>query len=387
MNHKTKHILVLSPLYPPHVGGLESHAAQWNREMAAKGYRITVWTPHITPGVAFDEKTKQNIHILRFPAFELISNYPFPKFWHPRLWSQWQQVRTSEADAIISRTRFFFTSLIALAAARRLRIPWIHIEHGSDFVHLHNRVFRMIAKIYDQVFGALVLRSATIVIANSKASAAFVRKLSGRTPNTIIYRGVDAEKISVLKPVPTPTVPAILYVGRLIDGKGVHDLIAALNGLQATSWQTWIIGSGPQLQNLRQQANRHGIQDRVHFFGELSWEKVISNMKAATVIVNPSYTEGLPTTIIEAAVAGTAAIATNVGGTSEIITHAQNGILVPPGDVNALARALMQLLNQPQLRKRYARAARQSVNQRFTWTQTAEEYVSVLQSLMTIGNS
>lgn len=384
MNHKTKHILVLSPLYLPHIGGLESHAAQWNQQMAARGYTITVWTPLITSETAFNDITGQNIHILRFPAFEIIPNYPVPKIWHPQFWYQWQSIRRSSPHISISRTRFFLTSIMAFVVAKQLRIPWMHIEHGSDFVHLHNPLLRLTAKIYDYTLGAFVLRSADMVIANSKASAAFVKKLARRRAEAVIHRGIDAKTIAAVRPVARPDVPTIIYVGRLIDGKGVHDLIAALGKLRNRHWQSWIIGKGPQQKNLQRQAQVVGINNRVIFLGELSWKRTIAYMKASTVLVNPSYTEGLPTTVIEAALAGTAVIATNVGGTREIIEHNKSGLLVPPADTAALAQALTNLLTDKQMRLKLANTAQISTKHRFDWEQAAQTYDGQIQTMTAI---
>lgn len=223
----SKHILVFSPLYPPHIGGLERHAQQWNEAMAAAGHQITVWTPQLTPTTPAQEH-EGVVEVIRYPAWEIVANYPVPKFWRPLFWRQLQHL---QATLVVSRTRFFLPTLMALLFAHVRHLPYLHIEHGSDFVHSRNPAIRLIARLYDYLLGRVVLRQATMVVANSKASAEFTKRLSGRAANAVIYRGVDTDTIESVAPATAPRddVLLITYVGRLMSGKGVHDLLAALS--------------------------------------------------------------------------------------------------------------------------------------------------------------
>ncbi|MEX1997121.1 MAG: glycosyltransferase family 4 protein [Candidatus Andersenbacteria bacterium] len=373
-------ILVFCPLYPPHIGGLESHAEQWNEEMARTGYSITVWTPHIAGGATQEEKN--GVNIFRFPAWELIANYPVPKFWHPLFWRQWREIATTlkARPIIVSRTRFFLTSLMALTFAKVSKKHWLHIEHGSDFVQLTNRLPRTLARLYDYTFGRLVLRQADAVVANSKASAAFVQQLSGRSVDAVVYRGINGKEIAKIPAAAKLPVPTITYVGRLISSKGVQDLITALPMIKESKWHCWIIGDGPQRPVLERQAWELGIADRVSFLGEKPWEETIAHMKASHIIVNPSYTEGLPTSVIEAVIAGIPVIATDVGGTTEVISSKQDGILVPPHNISALLEALNRLLSHSIRQAIKAPGARNLASERFSWQFNAEAYQKIIKN-------
>lgn len=373
MAQKIKHITVFSPLYPPHVGGLESHAADWNKEMISRGYKITVWTPQI-PRTGAHQEEADGIRIFRYPAFEIIPNYPTPNPFYAEFWQQLRIVWSSPTDLLLSRTRFFIPTAMALLFAKLKRTPLLHIEHGSDFVHLKSPFTRTLARTYDKTIGKLVLRGATKTIANSHASAAFVKELSGRSVDAVIHRGINTEAISSISPHPNSNETIIAYVGRLIDGKGVHDLLDALATIEDLQWTTWIIGDGPQKTMLETQAKEHGIGDKVVFFGELPWEKTIARLKASAVFVNPSYTEGLPTSVIEAGLSGASVIATRVGGTPEIISGMGDGIFFEPGNSKELAAALKLLCENSNLRITHAEAAKKSIANRFSWNAAGDAY-------------
>lgn len=370
--------LVFSPYYPPHVGGLENHAYEFNIQMVKLGHTVTVCTPQIPRKTPNIETTSSGITIIRFPAFELIPGYPIPRFWQPIFWHQWNQLQQEQYDFVISRTRFFLTSIMALWYSKVNHIQYIHIEHGSDFVQLDSPIFSAIAKLYDFTLGKLILSAANVVIANSKASSEFVKRITNnRVSPVVIYRGVEPRILPIGKYSTKLDVPIIMYAGRLIDGKGVQDLIHALKKVENKQWLTWIVGDGPYKEKLRAIAGTLGLENRITFWGEKSHADALAYINAAIIMVNPSYTEGIPTTIIEASRAGKAIIATNVGGTPEIITDKETGLLYSPRDIPALAKHLSALLDSEELRIKLGAQAEESMRGRFLWELAMIQYEHV----------
>jgi glycosyltransferase involved in cell wall biosynthesis len=380
-------ILVFSPFYPPHIGGLESHSDEFNRHLSSRGVTITVYTPHLPTVSPASETRHTDVTILRFPAFEAIHNYPVPKFWLPRFWRQWYALSQTEYDVIVSRTRFFFPSLMALWYAFRHDTPLLHIEHGSDFAHFNGRLKTLIGKIYDIVFGTFILCRADALVANSQASAAFVQTLSGRTDCQVIYRGSRIDTIEhcvsrpdLAKQFQNKTI--IAFIGRLIDGKGTHDLITAVSLLRRDTIVTFIIGGGPEELRLKTMVRDLHLTEQVLFFGNLPFEEAISILKVAHICVNPSYTEGLPTSVTEAALCRKAIIATQVGGTPEVISGKGDGYLIPPRDIDYLKEKLLDLIDHPEKRIAFGNAAYQKVSGQFSWNHAGSQYLSVLNHLI-----
>jgi glycosyltransferase involved in cell wall biosynthesis len=377
-------ILVFSPYYPPHIGGLETHADEFNKYLSHKEIDITVFTPRLPKDAPENEMRHNGVKIIRFPAFEIVSNYPLPKFWSLKFWHLFFALFKEKFDIAISRTRFFSTSLLALVYAKIKNVKWVHIEHGSDFVKSGGKLSVIFAKIYDYTFGKLVLISADKLVANSKASAEFCKKIAGNINCEVIYRGVETERIKNV----TPNTELenrfngktkIVFIGRLIDGKGVADLIEAIKDIQAV---LFIIGDGPQKKYLENLARKYGIEEKIVFFGYKNFEEAIGILKISDIFVNPSYTEGLPTSVIEAALCGVPIIATGVGGTNEIISGNNDGILISPKNRGMLAEKIKILLENKHLREIYGKNAFATVTYKYSWKDAASSYEMLFRKML-----
>lgn len=375
-------ILVFCPYYPPHIGGLESHADEFNKYLSRRRTDITVFTPCL-PKTAPEKETRyNNVKIIRFPAFEIINNYPLPKFWTIKYRRLREEIKKENFDIVISRTRFFFTSLMAFFYAKMNKVRWIHIEHGSDFVKSGGKLSVLVARIYDYTLGRLILRKADKVIANSNASAAFCKKLEKNVSCEVIYRGMEIEKILAapaddeLKRKYSDKI-IITFLGRLFDGKGVADLLAALAKIKNDDYICFIIGDGPEKKRLENLADKIQLEKKIIFFGYKKFDDYIKILKISDIFVNPSYTEGLPTTVAEAALCQNAIIATNVGGTPEIITDRESGFLIDPKDATALKDKLDILMGNGELRKWLAKNAHEEVRNKFGWDKSIEKYLNI----------
>ncbi len=159
----------------------------------------------------------------------------------------------------------------------------------------------------------------------------------------------------------------IITVGRLHPSKGYDVLLQALAKLQerGIGFDLTMIGDGPERESLTRQARDLELTDFVTFTGSLGETQIIDAMRSADVFVLSSHAEPLGVVSMEAMSMEVATIATDAGGVGEIMTDGKDGLLVPPGDAEALADALRQLAEQPELRRRLAVAGRQSIIDHF----------------------
>lgn len=158
---------------------------------------------------------------------------------------------------------------------------------------------------------------------------------------------------------PDPGRPLILgFAGKLLEHKGIDDLIEAAAGLpRDRSWQLWLIGEGPRRDTLDALVHRHGLASRVRFLGFRNSDQMPGLMAAIDVFVLASHREPRGLVVVEAMAAGAAAVvssATGVWGPDDVVVPEHSGLVFPVGDVGALTRCLLRLLDEPALRARLA---------------------------------
>jgi glycosyltransferase involved in cell wall biosynthesis len=152
------------------------------------------------------------------------------------------------------------------------------------------------------------------------------------------------------------SVPRLIAVGRLKAPKDFLALIRALAELPDGSFEALIVGDGPERAEVEAEARRLGLAGRVRLAGER--EDVAELLADSDVFVLSSRSEGLPVSVLEAMAAELPVVASEVGGLAELVVDGETGILVPPGDVQALATALGRLVAEPELRRSLGAAGR-----------------------------
>jgi len=376
-------ILIFCPYYPPHIGGLESHADEFNRYLSQESIDIVVFTPRIPKNSPEYEIKYNNVRIIRFPAFEIISNYPLPCFWDIKFWKLFFKLFKEKFDIIISRTRFFNTSLLALIYAKIKKVRWIHIEHGSDFVKLSSKTKTLIARIYDHIFGFLIFRFSDLNISISRAVQKFVLRFDKRE-SPIIYRGLDFETIA--KIIPDLEIKKefenkiiISFVGRLYKWKGVENSIEAIKLLPKELKEKiifFIIGDGEDFQYLRKISEK---EDCVKMFGNLPREKAISILKISDIYLHSSMPGGgLSTSLLEAMLCNCAIIATSSEGADEIIRDNENGLLIKNSNSGLIAEKINLLILDKEKINQYGNNAKESIQNNLSWKNSIEKYLRIL---------
>jgi glycosyltransferase involved in cell wall biosynthesis len=385
MENKVKiSILDFLPYYPPHVGGLERYAYEIHQNLSQNGCRITVFVPHI-PKNSPEEETDGNVTIIRYPAFEIIPAYPLPCFWRCKFWQKWGKIKKEKYDIVFSVTRFFVQPIMALVYAKMKKIPILHIEHGSDFVK-HKFPVSLIAKIFDKTIGFFILSQADRIIAPSKSATRFIKILCHRDA-PLIYRGMPFSEIDSIAPKEElrkelGNKKMIIYTGRLIHGKGISHLIEAISQINRPDIVLFIVGEGPERKNLEEYAKKNKLEKQIRFTEGIPFQEVIGLLKISDIFVNPSYNEGLPTSVLEAGACQRAIVATKVGGTEEIVTNGESAIIIPPCDTDAIRNALEKLLDNENERNRLGINARKEIEQKFKWENTTEAYLKEIEALI-----
>jgi phosphatidylinositol alpha-mannosyltransferase len=199
---------------------------------------------------------------------------------------------------------------------------------------------------------------------------------------TVIPNGVNFKKFSDCPgKLMLEGDPAILYVGYLSKFKSVDLLICAISKLrsQLPNMKLHIVGHGDQT-SLQLLANKKKVEKIVLFHGQADPEDVPLYYRSADFCVFPSTRDSAGLTLLEAMASGTPVIASNRGGTPEIITHSKNGILFEPDDANALPEAMLSLSQDSDLRKKLSSNALTTAAN-YSWEKIGEKYISLYKYL------
>jgi glycosyltransferase involved in cell wall biosynthesis len=147
-------------------------------------------------------------------------------------------------------------------------------------------------------------------------------------------------------------------------------LLDAIKQLQAShpDIKLTVVGDGPERRDFEHRASALGIADRVEFVGYQSQSQVRERLSATDVFVLPSFAEGVPVVLMEAMAAGVPVVTTRIAGVAELVADGTSGRLVPPGDIDSLAYAINDLLNDPDKRNTYGQAGRAKVAAEFNIT-------------------
>jgi glycosyltransferase involved in cell wall biosynthesis len=297
-----------------------------------------------------------------------------PPFLLAETWAVRQRIRQWRPDVL----HLHWTipqGVVALLADRRT--PRIVTSHGADAYALAGRL--------PSALKSSVLRRADAVTAVNDQIAQRLIALGAPADRTsVIPMGVNVEVVNSVG-LDVPRVPGrIVFVGRLVEKKGVRFLLDALRALpKDLDWSAEIVGDGPLRGSL--EAAAAGLP--VRFLGATGERDVYRRLAAATVAVVPSVPsrsgdqDGLPVSMLEAMAAGCAIVASRLPGLDVAIADGTHGRLVPPGDVTALAGALGELLTHPDQTAAFGAAALRRADS-FSVQDCGRRYVDVLWDAM-----
>jgi colanic acid/amylovoran biosynthesis glycosyltransferase len=311
------------------------------------------------------------------PKDALILAAPGPYGAYGRMaFRQWGQIPAQLDRAIAERkpglihAQFGLGGALALPIAQKTGLPLVVTFHGGDATkdkHFEPRA--LLPTIFQRRRDKMVETARTILCVSRFVRDRLIARGFPADKLATHYLGIDIPAEVVLPPVNVSDT--VLFVGRLVEKKGVDTLIDAMAILRqsAPGLELSVIGDGPGRGDLEKRAQAAGI--KVKFQGWLDEKKVRSAMRRAFLLAVPSRTaaggdsEGLPTVIMEAMALGVPVVATRHAGIPEIISDTVTGLLVAEADAVALSEAIRTLKNQPDLANRLRGEAYADVRARF----------------------
>ncbi|MEE3265045.1 MAG: glycosyltransferase [Candidatus Latescibacterota bacterium] len=379
------HVCILTTGFPRFRGDLfGAFVLEMARALVAQGTQVTVVAPH-EKGIARHEKV-EGISVHRFRYFlpvagqrvaydggiptnirsSWFTRVQIPLFLLAFAWAARRQGKHCD----LYHCQWTTTAAVAWLANLGRRRPILLSVRGSDM------------KLSDHPMGERINRW---LVQRADAVTAVSEQISQRLGDhgvgnrtQVVANGVSdrfqpRNRQEARRSVNLPAdVILCLFVGMLVPVKGLDVFVDAVAEVGDKRVLCVLVGDGPERQVLEERVAAAGLSDGFLFVGACSSDDVPRWMDACDFLVLPSLSEGRPNVVLEAHASGRATLATEVGGTGELIDHEETGLLVPASDVGALAGALRQLIDDPNGRERLGRAARERLLERqLTWEGTA----------------
>ena len=370
-------VAIFSGFFLPFLGGIERYTSKLSDELIKIGYDVIIVT---TNHAELPSREAGNPTIYRLPTYGLFKNrYPIIKK-NDQFRKIMNQIESEQIDYVICNTRFQLTTLLGARFAKKHGIKPIVIEHGSSHFSVGNKILDIFGVLYEHCLTSLV-----------KVYVKDFYGVSGRcnqwlmhyhiNAKGVFYNSVDSDTYSKFKSAKYKrdfgNKTVISYAGRIIREKGVEMLLESFIELNDENTVLVVAGDGPLLPFLKDKYNN----SRIFFEGRLDYEDTMKLLGRTDIFCYPSmYPEGLPTSILEAGIMRSAVIATDRGGTKEVIISPEYGIIVKE-DEKSLEKALEDLIGDPSRTIRLKDNLHKRIKNNFTWKTTAKEVDRVLKGM------
>ncbi|MEQ9764772.1 glycosyltransferase family 4 protein [Streptococcus sp. ZJ151] len=374
-----KTVVFFSGFYLPFLGGVERFTEKLTKHLVEAGYNIIIVASKHDESLPSIEENDA-IKIYRLPSYSLFKmRYPILNH-NSEFKKLMMELENESVDHIICNTRFQLTTTLGVRFAKRRGISPVIIDHGSSHFTVGNKFLDFFGAIYEHLLTSYLKQFCSDFYAVSERSLNWLKHFNIKG-NGVIYNSVDAdlfEKFSNKRfSTDLDNKLVITYAGRIIREKGIELLLQAYSEIPESSDKILMVaGDGPILEELKETYRRTDI----HFLGKLDFEKTMSLMNQTDIFVYPSmFPEGLPTSILEAGSLKSAVIATDRGGTKEVINDSSLGIIIEENK-ESLYNALVELISDNKRRAIMQENLFARVREQFVWPETVKRLVDVLRN-------
>ncbi|MEG2082503.1 MAG: glycosyltransferase family 4 protein, partial [Oscillospiraceae bacterium] len=315
--------------YLPTVGGVERYTHSLAARLVKNGHCAVVVTGALE-GLSSCETDELGIKIYRLPVVWLM-NHRFPVIKPTREFFRLKkEIENERADFGVIQTRFYLTSLFGAGFCTQNKIPSIVIDHSTSHL-LSGGLVGCVGQWYEHLAAGYLKKQVGGFYGVSKRCTQWLTHF-GIDAKGVLYNCIDLEGIEGVPPATkreydiSPQALVVVFAARLVKEKGVLKLLEAFEslGYPPDKGVLMIAGDGELFSAVKARE-----KDNIRVLGGISFEKAIGLYKMADIFCLPTdYPEGLPTTVLEAAAAKTMVIATDRGGTGEVIRDDSYGIIL-----------------------------------------------------------
>ncbi len=361
----------VAPFLPERPGGSVVYSSHLAVELEKRGHEVDFYAPNFPPnGHRHYMGDRIPIHTSRCYGLMFGVN---------PLTFMTKELARSRADVLHAHSYVYTTSNQAALVSRVQGRPFVLHIHGATYsrpAEMDRRTSSALyfkEKVYDRTLGRWTIDSADAIAAVSRFDLQQCRQVFDVDEDKLhlLPNAVDPDAFSP-RVGDAPEPPVVTYIGRLEQWKGAGSFleIARLVAQEIPDTVFQIAGTGSMLEEM--QATAAHLEADVRFLGEVEHARIPDVLRASSVLVLPSFIEGLPTVCLEALSCAVPVVAADTGGTAEVVIEGQTGYLCPAERPAAFAERVLSLLHDSALRERMGRAGRALVEREHSWSHIAE---------------
>ncbi|MFD1571297.1 glycosyltransferase family 4 protein [Halorubrum laminariae] len=365
-----KILRVASSIYPEVVGGVGLHTHHMSRLQAEQGHEVTVLTTNNGDRSLPRRESRNGYTLIRHrELFRPLDNSIVPGI------ARTLRRKIVNFDIIHLHSHLYFTSNIGALLSKWADKPVVVTNHGL----VSQTAPGWIQSIFNSTLGKFTFEAADVVLCYTDTDRKRLEKKNIGTDLEVIHNGIDCTRFT---PNNGTSKKQILFVGRLKPGKGVDDLVQSFGELSEDypGWELHIVGDGPLLPDLKEEAEQLGVSSSVTFHGEVPNERLPHLYQTASIFTLPSYSEGLPRTVLEAMACGTPVVTSELEQLQALVKDA--GLTAPAGEPQKLASALANLVENPRMRREFGSIGRERVEENYSWEDTVRQTTEVYKELL-----
>jgi len=358
-------------------GGQNVHVAALASGLVDRGHEVTVFSRRDSASAPVRVTAPQGYDVEHVPAGPP-SDVPKDELlrYMPAFGANLRERWGAEPVDVV-HAHFWMSGLASVEAARGVGVPVVQTFHALGTVKRRQQGSRDTSPRSRIALERRLCRSVDRVIATCRDETAELARMGlPRGRDTIIPCGVDTD---VFRPLAVPRAghPRLLVIGRVVERKGVGNVIEALAHLPGVELHVAggpapdLLDADPEVGRLRDLAARQGVADRVTFLGSVSRDDVPRLMCGADVVVAVPWYEPFGIVPVEAMACGRPVVGSAVGGLLDTVVPGLTGELVPPRRPDLLAPVVRDLLADPARREAYGRAGRARAVRTYQWCQVA----------------
>jgi glycosyltransferase involved in cell wall biosynthesis len=366
-------ILQVSPFFYPFVGGQERYVRSLGRSLVKLGHDVVVLTSNFPKGRRHE--VVDGMDVYRFSMISKPLGNPIAPnvFFNAVKWG-------NKFDVVHVHNEHSFLSNICVLAKACCNSPLIVSCHGQ--LEFNQPMKDLIVRAYDKTFGALVFNHADRIITISEADKRYVASLGISVDKiNVIPNGIELSEDRAIEGNPRgfdfEGKQVVLFVGPIIRRKGPHILIQAIPKI-VEDFENLVflfVGGGTFKPEAQRLAKKLGVEDYTYFTGFISDHEVAYAYQQSDIVALPSFSEALSYSILDAFAFSKPVVSTSTPCITEYLNDSV--LLVPLGDVEALASAIELLLTNNKLAKELGEKGRRLVETRFIWDFVVEEILEV----------